>query len=171
MDTEDDKDKDIVYKREHALEKFLDIEPTELEKIEYEKPLKRLEDYDDKDAEIEEQAHEIFNEAMKGYHNLEQFLQAIEPKYRARMAEVALQYLKTGLDAANAKAKQKETKDKLTLREMIAQNSGQKTGNTTNILVSADRNEFLRELKKMAKEEDVVDGEVIDSKDIDDDKS
>lgn len=156
---EDSGVKEVSYKKEHALEKFLNIEPTEVDKVYYEKkPLTKVEGYDTKDVEIEEQVQEIFNESMQGYRTLESFLDAIEPKYRARMAEVALQYLKTGLDAANSKAKQKENKDKIDLKQLISNNTGSK--NTTNVIVTADRNEFLRELRNMANSP--VDGEIVE---------
>ena len=145
------------YKKEHALEAFLDVEPTEIVQVEYEKhDLTEHEFYDGKDSEIENQIEEVFNESMQGYKTLESFLEAIEPKYRARMAEVALQYLKTGLDAANSKAKQKDTKDKINLREALASKGNGKGSNNT-VIVAADRNELLKELRKAVQGNDPID--------------
>lgn len=147
------------YKREHALEKFLNIEPTPIEKVKYDaEPLTKHEGYDKKDSEIEKQMQEVFIQSMEGYRNLENLLDAIEPKYRARMAEVALQYLKTSLDAANSKGKLKEGKDKLDLRQALSANKG--GNNTTNVILSANRNELLRELRKISLPD--IDGEIVE---------
>lgn len=144
----------------HALEEFLNIRPTEIQKVEYEgKELQRHDSYDDKDSEIEEQVEQIFKKAMSGYLNLESVLDGVEPKYRARLAEVALQYLKTGLDAANSKAKQKDSIEKVKAKER-ALDAGGKT--TNNIIFSGDRNDFLRQMREVMKKSDAIEGEVVD---------
>jgi len=160
---DDEFDEKPEPKKGHALEKFLNIRPTEIDKPEYENAeLIKIDSYDDKDSEIEEQVQDIFNKAMHGYLNLETVLDSVEPKYRARLAEVALQYLKTGLDAANSKAKQKETVEKIKLRE----NSLDKGGNTTNnIIFKGDRNDFLKQMREAMNDEETIDAEVIERDD------
>lgn len=143
-------------KKAHALEKWLNLEEnsTEVEKISYNFPMEKSERYDPKDREIEEQAHEVFKEAMTGYHTLENLLSAIEPKYRARMAEVALAYLNTALNAANTKSKQKETIEKLRLQEQKITKEGERAGKTT--FITADRNTLLKQLRDELDDENGV---------------
>lgn len=148
--SESDSKKSIKKEKgEHALEKWLEIEEgsTEMERVEYESPLEKAEQYDKKDHEIEAEAHEIFKEAMTGYHSLESLLKDIEPKYRARMAEVALGYLKTALDASGSRQSQKESIEKLRLQKEKIDKSGN-NGNT-NIIGVGDRNEMLKMLRKI----------------------
>lgn len=151
-------------KKGHALEKFLDIPPTVMEKEEYNNnPLKKHEDYDDKDAEIEKQFEEIFNKSMTGYLNLEGVLDSVEPKYRSRLAEVALQYLKNSLDAANSKAKQKESLDKI----KIKQESISPESKNNNIVFKGDRNDLLKQMTKMMKEgQEPIDAEIVEKDNI-----
>lgn len=145
-------------KKAHALEKWLDLEEgsTEVEKISYSFPSKKSDRYDPKDREIEEQAHKIFEEAMTGYHTLENLLSGIEPKYRARMAEVALAYLNTALSATDTKNKQKEALEKRLLQQQKITSGDAGKGNK--FFITADRNELL---KKLREEEDIENG-VID---------
>lgn len=157
---DDEFDEKPEPKKGHALERFLNIRPTEIEKPEYEeKELTEYEEYDNKDSEIEEQVQEIFHKAMNGYISLEALLDGVEPKYRARLAEVALQYLRTGLDAANSKAKQKESIDKLKVKQ--TKESG---GTTNNIVFTGDRNDFLKRMREDMQDENAIDGEVINEK-------
>ena len=143
-------------KGSHALEEWLDIEEgtTEMERIRYDSPLKKSDRYDLKDQEIEEQAHDIFKEAMSGYQSLESLLSNIEPKYRARMAEVALGYLKTALDASNSKQSQKDSIEKLKLQKEKIDKGG--SGGKTNIIGVGDRNDMLKMLKEMRDSENGV---------------
>lgn len=157
MNDDEDYKKVETEKKAHALEKWLNLEEgsTEVDKVRYEFPRKESERYDPKDREIEEQAHKIFEEAMAGYHTLESLLEKIEPKYRARMAEVALAYLNTALSATDSKSKQKESLEKLRLQEeKITRNSQKKPGST--IFVTADRNKLLKELRNQEDEENGV---------------
>lgn len=145
-------------KKAHALEKWLDIEEgsTEIERVRYTFPSKKSERYDPKDREIEEEAHKIFEEAITGYHTLEGLMDDIEPKYRARMAEVALAYLKTALDASDSKIKQKDSIEKLKIqRERVDKES---TGQGAKIFGIGDRNDILKALRDATdRENDVID--------------
>lgn len=158
-DSDSDSNKKIKKeKTSHALEEFFGIEEgtTEHERVEYDSPLERVEQYDDKDHEIESEAHAIFKEAMTGYSSLEALLNNIEPKYRARMAEVALGYLKTALDASTSKRQQKESIEKLKLnKERLDKNN---SGASNNIFAVGDRNEMLKMLRDLEdKERGVID--------------
>lgn len=165
MIDDDEKDSKPVKRGAHALEEFLNITPLEVEKLQYKgKPLKRHEDYDPKDQELEEQIEEIFKKAMSGYINLEAILDGVEPKYRARLAEVALAYLNTSLNAVNSKAKQKETKDKI-LAKVQSASKGAKS--TTNYVFTGDRNEAVRIAKRLQQQETPIEGEVLNTDDDD----
>lgn len=165
MIDDDEKESKPVKRGAHALEEFLNITPLEIEKLEYQgKPLKRHEDYDPKDEELEEQIEEIFKKAMSGYINLEALLDGVEPKYRARLAEVALAYLNTGLNAVNSKAKQKENKDKMLAK---AQSASKGVKNTTNYVFTGDRNEAVRLAKRLQEQETPIEGEVLKENDDD----
>lgn len=100
---------------EHPLEEFFDIEPgtTLITRQEQKSEMVVAVDYDDKDIEIEESMQEIFDKAMSGYEIIQDECEDIEGKYKARMMEVGVQHLKMALDAAQAKARMKEMKDKL----------------------------------------------------------
>lgn len=163
----DEDEEKTVKKGAHALEKFLNIDPAPLEKVEFEsKPLVKHEEYDGKDSELEEQMEDIYLKAMSGYVTLEQLLEGVEPKYRARLAEVALGYLNTGLNAVSSKTKHKEHKDKLSVKAKTAPTAGK----TTNIVFSGDRNEAIRMAKRaleQADENEPIDGEIVKQDDSD----
>lgn len=132
------------YKQiEHPVEQVLELQegstmvPTsEREGIE----LTVTEEYDDKDHEVERQFHEVYESAMTAFEQQQQDNEIIEPKYRARNQEVAVQYLNTALSAAREKANMKQHKDKLVQKSTKGPNT------VNNNLVVADRNEVLKNL-------------------------
>ena len=129
---------------EHPIEEVLDIETgtTEVPAIlPRETQLSVVDDYDNKDTEIEGQFQEVYDAAMDAYEQQAADTETIEPKYRARNQEVAVQYLNTALNAAKEKSNMKMFKDKM-LNDRKA--VGPKTLNQN--VVIADRNEILREL-------------------------
>jgi hypothetical protein len=129
---------------EHPMEEVLDIEPgsTLVPTLPSRNTeLVLAEEYDDKDKEIEEQFQEVYDLALDAYEQQAADAEAVEPKYRARNQEVAVQYLNTALNAAKEKAGQKQIKDKLANDRKA---TGPKTVN--NNLVVADRNELLKEI-------------------------
>lgn len=71
----------------------------------------KCEIYDDKDSEIDEQYQEIHDAAMTAYESITADVQQIEPKYRARVSEVAAAFLNTALSAVKEKAAHKHKKD------------------------------------------------------------
>lgn len=106
------------------------------------------EEYDNKDKEIESQFHEIYESAMTAFERQENDNQRIEPKYRARNQEVAVQYLNTALSAAKEKRSLKEHKDKSAVKRTQGPNT------VNNNLVVADRNEILKSLAQQSVNED-----------------
>lgn len=135
----------IVQKNiEHPLEDVFDIEPgtTLVTRAEQHTDLVVPVDYDEKDTEIEESIQEVYDKAMSGYERIQDECEDIEGRYLPRMMEVGVQHLKMALDAAEAKQRMKELKDKLSAK---TKNVGPKTVNN-NLVIS--REELLRNLFK-----------------------
>lgn len=129
---------------EHPLEDVFDIEPgtTLVTREEQHTDLLVPVDYDEKDTEIEESIQEVYDKAMSGYERIQDECEDIEGRYLPRMMEVGVQHLKMALDAAEAKQRMKELKDKLSAK---TKNVGPKTVNN-NLVIS--REELLRNLFK-----------------------
>lgn len=145
---------------EHPLEDFFNIEKKSTEVVVHERntELTKVDSYDDKDRELEEDFQEIYDKALDGYDDLSESVHTIEGKYKARLSEVAIQHLNTALNAAAQKAKLKELKDKL-------EHSNKKPPSqvTNNTLVVEDRNAFLRQMRQMAQQDQqqsAIDAEV-----------
>ena len=128
----------------HPIEEVLEIEAgtTYFPAIETTKTeLVVAPEFDPMDTQINEQFQEIYDTAMDAYEQQALDIETIEPKYRARNSEVAVQYLNTALTAAKEKSTTKMFKDKLLHK---ARATGPKTLNQ-NVIV-ADRNDLLKEL-------------------------
>lgn len=130
---------------DHPLEEVFGIEPlsTLVPVTESEMTAVESEMFDDKDKEIEGEIQEVYRLALDGYDAIVADIEGIEPKYRARNNEVAIQYLNTALDAAKQKMDLKKYKD--VIRSKVVQSP--KSGNTTNNVLVCDRNELLRMMK------------------------
>jgi hypothetical protein len=150
MNDEDLKGYKII---EHPMETVLDLETgtTLIPAVEQRNTeLATVEEYDGKDKEIETQFQEVYDAAMDAYEMQASDTETIEPKYRARNQEVAVQYLNTALNAAREKANLKQFKDKLANDKRII--AGPKTVNQN--LIVADRNEILKQLMGKSDEDD-----------------
>lgn len=121
------------------MEDFLNIETetTVLTRMERETELSKAPDYDEKDTELEDGYQEIADKAINAYEALADEAESVEGKYKARVNEVAANYLGLGLDAIKAKARLKEHKDKLIKKST---GTGVKTVNNTVII---NREELL----------------------------
>lgn len=98
---------------------------------------------DHKDADdtlIEERIDEVYDAAMDAYKAQQGYLEVIEPRYAARNAEVAANFLNIALSAANSRAKVK-TDRKRANQSFVPYANG---GKTTNNILIADRNEILK---------------------------
>ena len=129
---------------EHPLEDVFDIEPgtTLVTRQEQKTELITLDEYDEKDVEIEDAIQEVYDKAMSGYERIQDECEDIEGRYLPRMMEVGVQHLKMAVDAADQKRRIKELKDKLSAK---TKNTGPKTVNN-NLVIS--REELLRALFK-----------------------
>lgn len=141
--------KEIEVTIEHPMEEVLDIEPgtTLIPKQERNTELIHIEQYDDKDSEIENQIQEVYDAAMDAYESQMDEVELVEGKFKARNGEVAVQFLKTALDAVKEKSILKQSKDK----HLIAKNKLDSAKTVNNNLIVADRNELLKTLAEANK--------------------
>lgn len=108
-------------------------------------------DYDDKDKELEESDQEIYDKAITAFEDIRDSLSNVEPKYRARLLEVAVQYLNTAISATHAKRQHKVHKDKLKSKIPAAIDM------TPGTVVLKDRNAVLKEYMQNPTEAEIVD--------------
>lgn len=101
------------------------------------------------DIQIETDMDEIYDEAMIAFRQQTQMVETMEPRYSARNAEVAAQYLKIALDSREARAKTKVDRRRSNTFVPYA-NTSNKTINNTNLVV-ADRNAILDMLREQDK--------------------
>lgn len=141
----------------HPMEEVLNIEPntTLIPYNNQETELVKYEEYDQKDCEIEQQFQQVYDAAMNAFDESSVGSGTMDPKYKARNEEVAVQYLNTALSAAKEKASLKNSKDKLNLDSKKAS-----TPNSQNV-VFADRNDILKTIfgNKEEKSVDNIDEE------------
>jgi len=112
--------------------------------------------YDEKDDDIEAAYSKIHNDAIVVHQTIIDDIEDIEGSKRARMYEVAANYLNIGLSAIHERAKMKEHKDKLTAKTTSGNGNITKTLNQTLIMNTRDA------IKDILKSNNVVDGEVIE---------
>ncbi|MEM2159525.1 MAG: hypothetical protein QXN55_01070 [Candidatus Nitrosotenuis sp.] len=105
---------------------------------------------DAEDKEITEKIETIYNAAMDAFDAQTQLVEIVEPRYSARNAEVANQYLNTALNAMALRSRNKSDKRKSAAFIPYAQN------NQTNI-VMASRNDLLKMIKD--RKETIIDNE------------
>jgi len=96
---------------------------------------------DEDDKIIEKRIDEVYDAAMGAFQNQTAFIEVIDPKFAARNAEVAANYLNIALNAAAARSKVKVDRKRAN-QTFIPY--GQPGGKTTNNIVIADRNQILK---------------------------
>lgn len=144
---------EVEHVIDHPLEKVFDIEEnttvvTRVEAIPTEVAV--VDSYDEKDVEVETQFQEVYDTAMAAFEATTNSIESIEPKFRARNEEVAVQYLNTALAAAREKSVVKQHKDKLSAAKSAAPST------VNNNFLVADRNEILRNFMEKAQRAKVV---------------
>lgn len=97
------------------------------------------------DLKIDGQIDVIHCAAMGAFEAQSRLSQEVDPKFAARNAEVAAQYLKIALDAVGTRVDTKYKRNKIRLE----QNQGPRS--VQNNLIVADRNEILKNLFDGAK--------------------
>ena len=100
-------------------------------------PVEDVKDQDD--ILVEKRIDEVYDAAMEAFTNQSAYTTIIEPRYSARNAEVAANYLSIALQAAGTRAKVKT--DRKRANQTFIPHGGGK--NTTNVLV-ASREEIIR---------------------------
>lgn len=127
---------------EHPMELVLDIE-TGSTLVEYKEVVPTevavMVNYDTKDKEIEQQFDEVYNVAMSSVVQIQDEMDRVEGKFKARIGEVTATMLNVALTAARDKANLKAHKDK---NQPVSSAGGGTV--TNNNLIVADRNEILR---------------------------
>lgn len=145
--SEDDFDVEMIERViEHPCEDVFDIESgTTVMTVPAPRQtqLVRAEIYDDKDAEIEEQYQEIYDKAMDAFDDIQNDMEGIEGKYKARNNEVGVAFLNAALSAAKEKARLKEHKDKHT--DQMGDGEGGGTGNTYNTQVNISTSDLIKQ--------------------------
>ena len=98
---------------------------------------------DVKDADdvlVEKRIDEVYDAAMTAFNNQTAYTEIIEPRYAARNAEVAANYLNIALAAANSRAKVKVDRKRAN-QSFVPYAPG---GKTTNNIIVANREEILK---------------------------
>lgn len=162
----DDNKKEVEISRNHPLEKVFDIEEgtTMFPKTVIQTDVVPYEGYDDKDTELDKQYQNIHDLALTAFEEQSEEAEVVDPKYKARNAEVAVQYLNTALQATNSKAQLKNAKEKLEVSKMRI---GADAANTK---TQMDRNEILKMFSQQKEgktydQDDIEDGEIDESDD------
>lgn len=96
---------------------------------------------DEDDVLIEKRIDDVYDNAMQAFQNQTAYMEIIEPRYAARNAEVAANYLNIALAAANSRAKVKTDRKRANQSFVPFSNQG---GKTTNNIIMANREDILR---------------------------
>ena len=98
---------------------------------------------DEEDVEIDNKLDNIHTAAMDAFNTQTAYMELIEPRYAARNAEVAANYLNIALSAVNSRAKVKTERVKTKAFIPYNNGSGSKLAGQT---VTATREEIMRML-------------------------
>jgi hypothetical protein len=110
---------------------------------------------DNEDAEIFSKLDNIHLKAMEAFNNQTELIEIVDPKFAARNAEVAAQYLTAALNAVNLMSRVKNDREK---RRPVGQPTGPSTVNNNNIIVT-DRNSILKMLLQQGTDGEIIQGE------------
>lgn len=97
---------------------------------------------DEDDKLVEKRLDDVYDAAMGAFNNQTAFTEIIDPKYAARNAEVAANYLNIALAAANSRAKNKV--DRKRANQAFVPFANQGGGKSTTNVVIASREEILK---------------------------
>jgi hypothetical protein len=96
------------------------------------------------EKEISIQLNTVYNYALEAFEQQTANVQTIDPKFAARTAEVAAQYLTIALSAVNTRVSNRDRREKRKGSGKIEQ---QNADNIQNNIIVADRNEILRMIR------------------------
>jgi hypothetical protein len=95
------------------------------------------------ETEIAVQLNTVYNYALEAFEQQTANVQTIDPKFAARTAEVAAQYLNIALSAVNTRVSNRDRREKRKGGKIENQNAE----NIQNNIIVADRNELLRMIR------------------------
>ena len=95
------------------------------------------------ETEIAVQLNTVYNYALEAFEQQTANVQTIDPKFAARTAEVAAQYLNIALNAVNTRVGSRDRREKRKGGKI----ENQTAENIQNNIIVADRNEILRMIK------------------------
>lgn len=98
----------------------------------------------EEDRAVSSQLSTIYGYAIDAFEQQTQMVQEVDPRFAARNAEVAAQYLNIALNSVNTRAKIRHEKLKLKV-------DGGTPNTVNNNLIVADRNEILKMLADTSK--------------------
>ena len=107
---------------------------------------------DSDDELIEGRIDQVYDAAMQAFETQTSYTEVIEPRYAARNAEVAANYLNIALAAANSRAKVKNDRKRSNAQFVPY---GQPGGKTTNNLIVASREDVLRMINVDGKDKEL----------------
>lgn len=107
-------------KIEHPLDQLFQTETTttQLQHVEVKEAelvaahVEHTPDKDSEDIAIDKKIDDVYDAALEAYHNQTAMVEILEPRYAARNAEVAANYLNIALNAAATRAKVKGDRKK-----------------------------------------------------------
>ena len=102
------------------------------------------------DAVDDAKIDDIYDTAMDAFIKQSQMAQSIDPKFSARSAEVAAQYLNIALNCVQVKTHNKRERFKLKMKNHSNAPATVNGDVTNNNIVVADRNDLLKMLQKQA---------------------
>lgn len=128
---------------EHCLENVLDLPPnsTVVEKRTTVTELVPIKTYDNLDQNIDAQLQNVIDTAMTAFKDQQDCSFMIDPKFKARNQEVAVQFLNTALMAIKEKSMLKQHKDRIGVTEREVEKP------TVNNNLIVDRNVLLKMLR------------------------
>lgn len=106
---------------------------------------------DQEDIEVDKKIDSVYDAAMNAFHVQTSYVEIVEPRYAARNAEVAANYLNIALNAAATRAKVKT--DRRRANTVLPSAGGNKT---TNNLIVADRNELLKIIQVDGEDKELI---------------
>lgn len=110
---------------------------------------------DDEDLLIADQLQSVFDKSIAVFHSQQELTEIVDPKFAARNAEVAQQYLNTALQTVQLRARIKDAKDKQKINANVgAVINGDVT--QVNNVITANRNDLIKMLH--AKKKDIDGG-------------
>lgn len=135
---------------DHPLDNVFDIVPNSTI-VEYKEVVPAevvvMPNYDEKDTEIEGMLQDVYDTAMSTTVDMNDAMERVEGKYKARIGEVSATMLSVALGAIREKSQLKMHKDKI----QVATARAGTPHTINNNLVITDRNEILRMLQNKNK--------------------